>query len=125
MRYDRNLMIANAIVVVALFFSLARLLIWTGSFHWNVACGFLPTALAAIALRPGARRSIGGIAIVFNGFLVIAGAFALLFSAMSVERLDVWGNVLGFAFGAALVLTGSLNARVIWRTFPPKRSGGP
>lgn len=125
MRYDRNLVVANAIAAAALVFSLVRLLVWTGNFHWNVAAGLLPMVLTFIAMRPGSRRSVGGIAIVFNGLLVAAGALALLFSVMSTDRVDASSNMLGLAYGAVLLLTGILNVRAIWHTVPVKRPSVP
>lgn len=124
MRYDKNILIANGVVAALLVFSLARLFVWTGSFHWNVACGFLPILFSFGALRQGSGRTIGGIAILLNGLLVLGGLFSLLFSFVSIDKVSMSNNVLGLAFGTALLLAGMLNVRAIWYSFPPKPVSG-
>lgn len=119
MRYDRSLLIANAIAAAMLAFALLRLMVFTGKFHWNVACGFAPFVLAFIALRQGAGRTVGGIAILLNGLLVLGGLVALVFSTMPARGPDAWNNMLAVALSASLLLAGLVNVRVLWHAFPP------
>ena len=106
------------LLVCGSIFSLTRM---THQFPANMLLGFLPTVAWALWSRSPANRTLGGIAVICNGLLAVAGLFTLAaFFLGAMSRSSVVEQVAFFAFAVFLLVTGVLNTREAWRAFPPK-----
>lgn len=119
----RTLLVLNGLFIVLMIWIIFSITRVTHEVSVNQLLGFAPPLTTWFALAHRRNRSLGGIAVLINGLLLVGGAFTLLAALMSAGNHGTVSDQLAIpALGVFLFTVGYFNFRAVWTAFPARNA---
>ena len=119
------LLVLNAVLGALFVFIVVKASRISHAVNPQLLLGLLPSILAYVSLERSANRTLGGLALIVNGLLLLCGLLGLIAALFGAGAHGSFSDRLVLPVMATLFLVvGAANCKAIWQRFPRAEKGG-
>jgi hypothetical protein len=121
---SKLLLVLNAVLVTLFVFIVVKASRMSHAVDPQLLLGLLPSIFAYVSLERSVNRSLGGLALIVNGLLLLCGLFGLIAALLGAGARGSPSDRLVLPVMATLLLVvGAANCKAIWQRFPRTAKG--